>query len=130
MAIEVEQDRREVRGGQLVTLALPTEDRVAGQVRLVRHRAVRVPVPVLPLAAAVVLDAQNDAAVAVGRPAGAPRLLREVAVRRLPVGDAVGTDHAGVADVDHVRVRKVEPYSKTAQKHRRRGEHPDGPHRP
>ena len=119
-----------MHGRQRVPLAAPAEDRIAGQVGEVRHRAVGVAERVRVLAPAVRLDAVAHLAVGVGRAAlRAVVLDREVAVRALPVRDAVGADHARVADVDHVRGADVQADAKAGDEDRRRGQHPDGPDR-
>src|SRR5581483_8605994 len=61
-AEEVPEDRGRVHGRERVPLAAPPERDVAGDVRLVRHRAVRVAAVVRGLAAAVRLDAVPDLA--------------------------------------------------------------------
>ena len=68
-AERVEEERRRVRGPELVPLAGPAEDGVAGQVRDVRDRPVGVAARVRGLAAAVRLDPLADLALGVGRPA-------------------------------------------------------------
>ena len=54
---------------------------------------------------------------------------REVAPRRLPVHDPLGADHAGVADVDHVRRLHVEPDAEAGEEDgaRRAGSRPATP---
>ncbi len=54
-------------------------------------------------------------------------LHREVAPGRLPVHDSLGSDHAGVADVDHVRGFDVEPDAKAGEEHGRGEQHPRRP---
>ena len=44
---------------------------------------------------------------------------REVPPRRLAVDDPLGADHAGVADVDHVRALDVEPDAEAGEEDRR-----------
>ena len=130
-AEDVERERREVRRRQVVPLAGPAEERVAGDVREVRHRAVGVAAIVRGLAAAVRLHALADLALGVGRAARLQVPLHgHVAVRRLPVDDPVGADHARVADVDHVRRLDVQPDAKAREKDRGGDEHPDRPDRP
>ncbi len=116
--------------GQRVPLAAPAEDRVTGQIRQVRDRAVGVAERVRILTAPVRLDAVAHLALGVGGAALGPVVLdREVAVRALAVHDPVGADDARVADVDHVRVADVQADAKAGDEHRRRGEHPHRPHR-
>src|SRR6185437_3548260 len=69
-AQEIEGNRREVRGWEIVPLSTPTADEVAGDVGLVRDRPVRVALRVRRLAASVRLDAVPDFARVVGRPTG------------------------------------------------------------
>ena len=127
---QVEEDRGEMHGGQGVPLAAPAEDRIAGQVRDVRHRPVGVSVRVRVLAPAVRLDAVAHLAVGVGRAAlGAVVLDREVTVGALPVRDAVGADDARIADVDHIRCANVQADAEAGDEDRRRGQHPDRPDR-
>ena len=127
---QVEQNRSEMHGGQGVPLAAPAEDRIARQVCDVRHRPVGVSVRVCVLAPAVRLDAVAHLAVCVGRAALGPIVLdREVTVRALPVCDAVGTDDARIADVDHIRCANVQADAKAGDEDRRRGQHPDRPDR-
>ena len=115
-------------GRQRVPLPAPAEDGVAGQIGLVGDGAVRVAERVRRLAAAVRLDPVADLARRVGGPARRPVALdREVAVGALPVRDPVGADHAGVADVDHVRVGDVEPDPEPEQEDRGGDQHPDRP---
>ena len=76
-------ERRRVRRPQLVPLPGPAEDRVAGHVREVRDRAVRVAARVRALAAPVRLDPLADLALGVRRAARLPVVLdRHVAVGR------------------------------------------------
>src|SRR5207237_4036923 len=79
-------------------------------------------------AASVGLDAVADLAVRVrGAARRAVILDREVQVRALAVPDAVGTDGAGVADVDHVRRLGVETDAEAADEHGDAREQPDRP---
>src|SRR5581483_1728553 len=132
---EVEGDRGEVRRREAVPLPAPAEREVAGDVRLVRGRPVRVALRVRALAAAVRLDAVADLAGGVGRPArlevlAARELLdREVPPRRLSLDDPLRADHAGVADVDHVRALDVEADAEAGEEDRRADQHPDRPAR-
>ena len=127
-AEQVEGDRGEVRGGQVVPLAGPAESEVAGQVGLVRDRPVGVALRVRGLAAPVRLDAVADLAVGVGR---AARLSRSSTGKwpygDLSVRDPVGADHARVADVDHVRGAHVEPDPEARREDGRGREQPDRP---
>ena len=101
----------------------------AGQVGLVGDRAVGVALGVGRLAAAVRLDVVADLAARVGGPAGGPAVLdREVAVGVDAVGDPLGADHPGEADVDHVRVPPVEADPEPAEEHGRADQQPDRPH--
>src|SRR6185369_11119069 len=90
---KVEGDRGEVRRRQGVPLPAPAEDEVAGDVRLVRDRAVRVAFRIRALAAAVRLHPVADLAGRVGLAARLERLAarqlldREVPPRRLPLDD-------------------------------------------
>ena len=78
----VEDERRGVRGGQVVPRAAPRQQLLERDVEQVGDRPVRVAVLV------------------VRRPA---------AVERVAVGDLVGADDAREADVDDVRARDVQP---------------------
>ncbi len=119
-----------MRGGQVVPLARPAERPEAGQIGLVCDRPVRVAALVRALAAAVGLDPLADLPVAVGLPARLQVALgREVVVRRLPRRDPLRSDHAGVADVDHVRVAHVETDPEPHQEDGHGGEQPHRPHR-
>src|SRR5262249_7036168 len=114
------------------------EREVAGDVRLVRDRPVRVPLRVRALAAAVRLDPVADLAGGVGgrararleRLAARQPLPREVPPGRLPVVDApLGPDDARIADVDHVRALDVEPDAEACEEDRGAEQRPDRPAR-
>src|SRR5918912_1599393 len=114
-------------GGQVVPLAAPAEDQVAGQIRLVRDRPVRVALRVRRFAASVRLDPLANLALGVGRTAGLAAVLDgEVTVRSLAVGDALGSDYARVADVDHVRRLHVQADPEARAETRRPAQQPDG----
>ena len=112
---QVEQDRREVHRRQRVPLVAPAEEQVARDVREVRDRPVGVAERVRGLAAGR-SSARGRAprrSLSAGPHFFRSSSLREVAVRALAVPDAVGADHARVADVDHVRRADVEPDAET-----------------
>ena len=98
-----------MRGGEVVPGAAPPEDHPERDVGVVGHRSVGVALRVV---------------------------LWPVAVQRLPVQELVGPDHAGVADVDHVRVDDVQPDPEPDQEDhadrqpRDRHEHAQRPARP
>ena len=119
-----------MRRGQVVPLPAPPEREIAGDVRLVGDGPVGVSLGVRALAAAVRLDPVADLARGVGRPARLLRVLdREVPPRRFAVDDPLGADHAGVADVDHVRLLDVQPDPEAGEKDGRCEKHPDRPAR-
>ena len=67
---------------------------------------------------------EGDVGVVVDRPVGVAVLVvvREMPVERAPVGEPVGADDTGVADVDHVGVRQVQPDAKSDEEHQRDGQ--------
>ena len=107
----------------------PAEHPERGQIGLVGDRAVGVALGVGGLAAPVRLDVVANLAARVGGPTrGAPVLDREMAVGVDAVRDPLGADHAGEADVDHVRVPPVEADPEAADEHGRADQQPDRPH--
>ena len=99
---QVEEDRRGVRGRQLVVevAGVPRQRQLEGDVGVVVDRAVGVALGVV---------------------------LGELALPPdgLAVGDPVGADDAGVADVDHAGCADVERDAEEQQEDQRRGQQPD-----
>ena len=127
----VEEDRRQMHGGQRVPLVAPAEDRVARDVRQVRDRARRCH----PAGSRTRSGRSSECGRA---PRRSRRPARTSAASPRPgsarTGSAPCTIRSapmtpGVADVDHVRRPDVEADPEAGEEHRRGGEHPDRPDR-
>ena len=113
-----------MRGRQVVPEPAPAEQRHERHVRDVHRRPVRVAARDRRLAAAAGgLDVADRIAVRVAAGAGRPLVGRHVPVGLAAVQQPVGADHAGVADVEDVRVAVVQPQPEADQGEAQRHQH-------
>ena len=128
-AEDVERDRREMGSGERVPLAVPPEEEIPGEVRLIRDGAVRVPLRVRPTRSRPFVWMRSRISPAASGSTARLQLVphREVPRRCLPMRDALRADHARVADVDDIRGLHVEADAKAAEEDRSGEQDPGRP---